>query len=263
MATSSDDAFWISQSALMDIASPNKGFEFPACSSSSDSPFGALSFFAVGMLVRIDGDVPHKGQQGHIVEQISNGSERGLKVMLTSGESVVFDPLDVICSSEENGFAGGDVLCGFEDSAEHQEKENVLPPAEVPPNVVANQREANIARKRAEPEWTPLSELIKGEYDICKTPAGTFTDSFGNFSSGQVVRLQTLKARSELNGAFGKLLRFDNGSERWQVQLMSGFETVKVRPDNLELDDCEGSPAGDDDTPVDSVATRLVFSMDC
>ena len=52
---------------------------------------------------------------------------------------------------------------------------------------------------------------------------------------GQTVILCGLKARAELNGKWGKLVRYEVSAGRWHVRMTQ--ETVKVRPANLRAED--------------------------
>merc|ERR1711941_204038 len=67
----------------------------------------------------------------------------------------------------------------------------------------------DITRKRAEPQWTPLTELLTGEYQCAEVPIGMFKSSHGDFARGHMVRILNLKFRAELNGSLGKLVRYD------------------------------------------------------
>lgn len=115
-------------------------------------------------------------------------------------------------------------------------------------------------RRRADPLWTPLTELGRDEYESAKVPLDTLKSSHAGLEKGQVARLLGLKARAELNGACGRLVCYDSGCERWHVRLLSGLETIKVRPGNLEAAADAGGERGED---VDELASRLASSMEC
>eukprot|EP00929_Paragymnodinium_shiwhaense_P050944 TRINITY_DN25647_c0_g1_i1.p2 TRINITY_DN25647_c0_g1~~TRINITY_DN25647_c0_g1_i1.p2 ORF type:complete len:119 (+),score=30.51 TRINITY_DN25647_c0_g1_i1:60-416(+) len=76
---------------------------------------------------------------------------------------------------------------------------------------------------------------------------------------GQRVEMRGLKAKPELNGAVGELVRFDPQSGRWHLQLLSGFETLKVRPDNLQPEDCLDAA----DLDAEDVQRLVTRTEDC
>merc|ERR1712086_469865 len=89
--------------------------------------------------------------------------------------------------------------------------------------------------------WVPLEQLLAeadAEEDRTEdTSTSTFLASQGEFTRGQLVKIVGLKAKPALNGAVGKLLRYETQSGRWHFQLLSGIEVVKVRPENMTADE--------------------------
>ena len=59
---------------------------------------------------------------------------------------------------------------------------------------------------------------------------------------GQTVKFCDLKARAELNGKRGKLVRYDVSAGRWHVRIKQ--ETVKARPANLRAEDVSQGSGG-------------------
>jgi hypothetical protein len=52
---------------------------------------------------------------------------------------------------------------------------------------------------------------------------------------GQRIVFQGLAGRADLNGTFGKLVKFDADAGRWAVQRERSSELVNVRPANLQV----------------------------
>jgi len=202
------------------------------------SPFFFLSFFAPGTRVRIEGQGPHRGCRGRIVDCGPPDPTEGVSVLLEGGETVVLAPLDVVPfgdAPEESAAQKDERMDGnspVEEEEEGEDKENTPPAFTILPDEAGVIDD--ITRKRAEPQWTPLTELLTGEYQCAEVPNGMFKSSHGDFARGHMVRILSLKARAELNGSLGKLVRYDTGCERWHVQLLPGLKTLKVRPDKLE-----------------------------
>ena len=69
---------------------------------------------------------------------------------------------------------------------------------------------------------------------------------------GIVVRLEGLQAKPELNGVVGKLVKFDETRDRWQVRF-EGYDDMLLRKASLvplSLEECEETmthAAEDDD----------------
>eukprot|EP00930_Biecheleria_cincta_P080917 TRINITY_DN69418_c0_g1_i1.p3 TRINITY_DN69418_c0_g1~~TRINITY_DN69418_c0_g1_i1.p3 ORF type:complete len:119 (-),score=22.06 TRINITY_DN69418_c0_g1_i1:7-363(-) len=110
-------------------------------------------------------------------------------------------------------------------------------------------------------EWTSLTELLKEEDEQAShlhpsacSPEARFSANHDGLSRGQVVQLLGLKGRAELNGACGRLLRFDANAGRWHLQLVAGLETIKVRPENV-AEATEQDMSGTTET-----SDRLMFS---
>ena len=60
-------------------------------------------------------------------------------------------------------------------------------------------------------------------------------DELSALVPGHEVRLQGLKAKPELNGQEGTLLKFDEAKGRWQTKLRSG-KVLEVKPENLKFE---------------------------
>ena len=64
---------------------------------------------------------------------------------------------------------------------------------------------------------------------------GAFQATHKGLVRGQSVKFCDLKARAELNGNYGRLVRYDMSAGRWHVRMMQ--ETIKVRPANLRAEE--------------------------
>eukprot|EP00039_Didymoeca_costata_P022554 m.4738 g.4738 ORF g.4738 m.4738 type:complete len:506 (-) comp3080_c0_seq1:147-1664(-) len=87
--------------------------------------------------------------------------------------------------------------------------------------------------------WTAVKDL-KEAIKLAYSRAAKRCPEQQSLGGGQTVEIQGLKARPDLNGEIGLLLRFDKPSGRWLVRLKNG-EGKKVKPDNLKgLDGVNG-----------------------
>lgn len=68
-----------------------------------------------------------------------------------------------------------------------------------------------------------------------KEPQGPLLDEHGDFRTRQLVQLSGLQsaAAQELNGKFGRLRKFDQNSERWEVDVRSGLGIKRLKEENL------------------------------
>merc|ERR1711865_436383 len=88
-----------------------------------------------------------------------------------------------------------------------------------------------------ETQWTSLEQLLaeadaeESYTEVESTPG--FEAKHGDLTRGELAQIVGLKNKVELNGAVGKLLRFETQAARWHFQLISGLEVIKVRPENL------------------------------
>jgi len=85
--------------------------------------------------------------------------------------------------------------------------------------------------------WTP--EFLEGKHPkrhlaFMRIQAGAGATPI--LAPRMTVRIVGLKAKPELNGQEGTLMKFDESKGRWQTQLSSG-KTLEVKPDNLEAKD--------------------------
>jgi hypothetical protein len=53
------------------------------------------------------------------------------------------------------------------------------------------------------------------------------------FKAGSMVKFDGLVTATELNGQFGKVIRFDDGCGRYMVRLCKGGDTKRIRPEQL------------------------------
>jgi len=69
-----------------------------------------------------------------------------------------------------------------------------------------------------------------------KEPQGPLLDGHGAFTTRQLVMLSGLQsaAAQELNGKFGRLRKFDQTAERWEVDVRCGLGIKRLKEENLE-----------------------------
>ena len=90
--------------------------------------------------------------------------------------------------------------------------------------------------------WTVVKEL-DAAIQLAHSRAVKRTEDQGELAGGQAVVVIGLKARPDLNGEVGILLRFDHAASRWLVRLRNG-EGKRIKPANLAALAEDGNPAG-------------------
>jgi hypothetical protein len=80
-------------------------------------------------------------------------------------------------------------------------------------------------------ETSAVIVMVSPSNLVCTSVAGSHPSS--NIFPGTYVSLINLTSRTELNGCFGKIDRFDAPSGRYIVTLDSGTRTVTVKPSNV------------------------------
>lgn len=88
-----------------------------------------------------------------------------------------------------------------------------------------------------------------------KEPQGPLLDVHGNLRTRQLVRIHGLQsaAAQDLNGKFGRLRKFDQNAERWEVDVRAGLGIKRLKEENVEI---PSKPQLDECMPVADLKDR-------